>query len=123
LFYSIKLNNHLWIQYKIYFLKTEKTNIKVSDFSTHLFWDIDRTKLDFEKNKQTIIQKVLDYGLINDWKIIYNYYGIDEIANTMLNVRDLDEMSMNFIATLSNIPKEKFLCYTTKQLNRQHWVS
>ena len=100
-----------------------KKKISINDFSQHLFWDIDRTKLDFEENKQTIIQKVLDYGLMNDWKIIYNYYGIDRIAKTMLNVRDLDEKSMNFIATLSNIPKEKFLCYTTKQSNPQHWVS
>ncbi len=97
--------------------------ISINDFSQHLFWDIDRTKLNFERNKRTIIQKVLDYGLINDWEIIYNYYGIDKIANTMLKVRDLDEKSASFIAFLSNIPKEKFLCYTTKQSNLQHWVS
>jgi len=97
--------------------------VSISDFSKHLFWDIDRTKLDFEKNKRTIIQKVLDYGLINDWKIIYNYYGIDKIANTMLDIRDLDEKSASFISFLSNIPKEKFLCYTTKQSNLEHWVS
>ncbi len=95
----------------------------IQDFSKHLFWDTDRSKLDFEKSKTFIIKRALQYGLINDWEIIYNYYGIDEIANTMLNVRDLDEKSMNFIAKLANIPKEQFLCYTTKQLNRLHWVS
>jgi len=103
--------------------KIMEKQISINDFSKHLFWDIDRTKLDFEKNKRTIIQKVLDYGLINDWKMIYNYYGIDKIAKTMLNVRDLDEKSVSFISFLSKIPKEKFLCYTTKQSNLQHWVS
>ena len=100
-----------------------KQKINIHDFSKHLFWDIDRTKLDFDKNKHTIIQNVLDYGLINDWTIIYNYYGINKIANTMIDTRDLDIKSITFISLLSKIPKEKFLCYTTKQLNLKHWVS
>ena len=103
-------------------MKNSKQKININDFSKHLFWDVNRNNLDLERSKKTIITNVLDYGLINDWNIIYNYYGINEIAKTMLDVRDLDEKSMNFIAKLSNIPKENFLCYTTKQLNRQHWV-
>lgn len=95
--------------------------IKIENFSKHLFWDINRNELDFEKNKRTIIQKVLDYGLINDWNIIYKYYGIDKIANAMIEVRELDKKSISFISLLSKIPKEKFRCYTTRQLNQTHW--
>ena len=97
--------------------------VSINDFSKHLFWDINRDELDFEKNKRTIIKNVLEYGLIYDWKIIYNYYGIDVIASTMLNVRDLDEKALSFISMLSNIPQENFSCYNTKRLNRTHWVS
>ena len=99
-----------------------KKRILISDFSKHLFWDVNRNKLDLERSKKTIITNVLDYGLINDWNMIYSYYGIDEIAKTAMNSRDLDEKSIAFISLLSKIPKEKFLCYTTKQLNRIHWV-
>lgn len=99
-----------------------KQKIDINNFSKHLFWDINRSNLDFEKNKKTIITNVLDYGLINDWNIIYNYYGIDEIAKIAMNARDLDEKSVAFVSLLSKIPKEKFLCYTTKQLNRRHWI-
>ena len=94
---------------------------RINDLSKHLFWDVDRSKLDFKKNKKSIIQRVLDYGLINDWRIIYDYYGINEIAETATTLRDLDKKSISFISLLSNIPKEEFLCYTTKQLIPKHW--
>lgn len=70
--------------------------------------------------QKTIITNILDYGLINDWNMIYNYYGIDEIAKTVMTIRSLDKKSIAFVSLLSKIPKEKFLCYTTRQLNQTH---
>ena len=96
-------------------------DIKIENFSEHLFWDVDKTKLDLEKSKKYIINRVLDYGLINDWQIIYNYYGITKIGEIAIRIRDLDKKSIAFISTLSKIPKEKFLCYIMKQLNPKHW--
>ncbi|MCF8297644.1 MAG: hypothetical protein K9J13_08900 [Saprospiraceae bacterium] len=93
----------------------------IANFSQHLFWDIDKNKLDFEKSQKFIIQRVLDYGLINDWQIIYNYYGLKKIAEITTTIRDLDKKSISFIATLANIPRENFLCYTTKQSTPKHW--
>lgn len=93
----------------------------IANFSQHLFWDIDKNKLDFEKSQKFIIQRVLDYGLINDWQIIYNYYGLKKIGEISTTIRDLDKKSISFIATLSNIPRENFLCYTTKQSTPKHW--
>lgn len=95
--------------------------IKIEHLSQHLFWDIDRTKLDFERNNHFIIERTLDYGLINDWNIIYNYYGIEKIAQVSTKLRNLDKKSISFISTLSKIPKENFLCYTMKQSNPKHW--
>ena len=99
-----------------------KKDYSIKDFSKHLFWDVNRDNLDWEKSKQTIITNVLDYGLINDWKMIYDYYGIDEIARVVMKLKYLDKKSIAFVSLLSGIPKEKFLCYTTKQLNKIHWV-
>jgi hypothetical protein len=95
--------------------------IKSTTLSKHLFWDIDINSLDLEKHKKQIIHRVLDYGLIDDWQFIYNYYGISEIAKTAITIRDLERKSASFIALLANIPKEKFLCYTTTQSTPQHW--
>ncbi len=95
--------------------------MQIKDLSNHLFWDVDIHKIDFDKNKKLIIQRALDYGLLSDWKIIIDYYGIKEIATTAVSLKDLDMKSVSLISLLSGIPRNKFLCYTTKQLTPKHW--
>lgn len=95
--------------------------ININRFSKHLFWDVDRDKLDFEKNKAYIIKQVLEYGLIDDWRFIYNYYGISKIAQVVKTFRELDKKALSFISFLSRIPIEKFRCYTYQQSIPKHW--
>jgi len=102
-------------------LKNGRKNIKIEVFSKHLLGDVERTKLDFKKHERYIVQQVLEYGLINDWKLLSNYYGIMKIAKVATKIRDLEPKSLSFISLLSKIPKEKFLCYTTKQLIPPQW--
>ena len=100
-----------------------QTNYKqINNLSPHLFWDVDMNSLDFEKSKKLIIQRVLDYGLIDDWQIIFKTYGISEIAKTAITLRDLDKKSASFISVLSKIPIEQFLCYTSKLSSPEHLI-
>ena len=94
---------------------------KIEDFSPHLFWDVDKKLLSFSRNKRLIIQRVLEYGMLNDWMMIYRHYGIKEIAETTLHLKELDKKSASLISMLSGIPKEEFLCYTTKPSTPKHW--
>lgn len=89
--------------------------------SPHLFWDVDRSSLEMKKNTSFIIKRVLEYGLWNDWKIIQQYYGIAKIAQAAIKFRELEPKSLHFIATLSEIPLNKFRCYTTAQSKNPHW--
>ena len=95
--------------------------INISGFSKHLFWDTDRGLLDFEKNRSYIIKQVLEYGLLKDWKMLKEYYGIDKIAETAVTFRELEPKALSFISLLSEISKEKFRCYTTQQSVPRHW--
>ena len=45
---------------KIFLFRLMQKTIKIESFSEHLFGDIDRKKLDFEKNKHFIIERILD---------------------------------------------------------------
>lgn len=99
----------------------ESIQLDIKNLSSHLFWDVDKSKLDIEKSKKLIIGRVLDYGLINDWYSICNYYGINEIANVATKIKNLDLKSMSFVSLLSNLQHENFLCYSTAQSNLKHW--
>lgn len=93
----------------------------IDQFSQHLLWDVDRSKLDMEKNSDYIVKKVLEYGLIDDWRFILKYYGIKRIAEIAKTFRELDEKSLFFISSLSNTPVEEFRCYNYQPSQPQHW--
>ncbi len=102
-------------------METTKEEIQFDEFSEHLFWDVDIKNLKSQKNKKQIIRRVLDYGLMNDWKIILKYYGINIIAETAKGIRDLSKKSASFIMTLTDSKKEEFACYSQRHLMNEHW--
>lgn len=103
-----------------------KSNTKYTDndyldgFSQHIFWDVDREKISLDKNKKWLIQRVLEYGLLNDWKVLLKYYGISEIAEISVKLKNLDIRTASLVSVLSGIPVEKFLCTTTDQSIPKH---
>ncbi|MFW6222977.1 MAG: DUF6922 domain-containing protein [Bacteroidota bacterium] len=97
----------------------KKKTFKITDLSKHLFWDVDAGTLDPEKSKRLIISRVMDYGVMDDWKTIYNYYGIETIAQTLKSVKDLSLPAASLVSLLSGVPVDQFLCYTTKQSNQK----
>ncbi len=102
-------------------MEKNKKTIDISQLSEHLFWDVNKDTLDAQKNKRLIIQRVLDYGLMQDWQTIKDYYGVDEIAQTATTLKELDPRSLSFISLISKIPEESFSCYTTIQSQPKHW--
>ena len=102
-------------------MKQEKQHIKISDFSPHLFWDTDKKKLDVDEHKSFLIQRVLEYGLMKDWKLISAYYGIKKIGETATDFRILEPKALSFISTISKIPIKNFRCYNIKQSIPKHW--
>ncbi len=92
-----------------------KQKPEISNFSEHLFWDVKRSELDMDEDRAYIIRQVLEYGLMEDWRIIKEYYGIAGIAKEAVKFRTLDPVTLSFISTISHIPKEKFRCYNYQQ--------
>lgn len=93
----------------------------IQKFSSHLFWDTDCKRLDWEHHRAFIVKRVLEYGTFKDWNLLRSYISIPEIAHISLTFRDLEPRALAFISTLSHIPKEQFRCYTTKQSKHPHW--
>ena len=97
--------------------------ITVADFSPHLFWDVDSEKFDLEKHAVQMIQKVLEFGKIEDWELLKLYYGLEKIKNVSLNLRSLDAVTLSFVSTIFKIDKKEFRCYKHRQLYPNLWNS
>jgi len=87
-----------------------------------LFWDIDFNKLDVDKRKEYIIERVLDRAITwEHFKAIIQYYGKKEVANVAKNIRYLDDKTIHFCSVYFDIPLNEFRCYTLKQSLPKHW--
>jgi hypothetical protein len=74
-----------------------KTVYSINDFSPHLFWDVDRNKLDLQKNKQLIVERVIQRGSRSDLQFILSYYGKQEAGELLKQVAWLNEKDMAFV--------------------------
>lgn len=102
---------------------TDNAQQFVNQLSDHLFWDVDRQKLSWEEDTDFIVGRVLGYGITNDWRILLRALGIEKIAKAAKRLRYLDDVSLHFIAHVSDTPLNEFRCYTNKQYLNGHWSS
>lgn len=92
-------------------------------FSPHLFWDVDKSLLDFNRSKAQIIERVVTFGFIADWKLIQEIYSKDEIKDTVCSMRNMDKVTLSFLAHYFKIEKTEFRCYTLSQSTTSFWNS
>ena len=84
-------------------------------FSPNLFWDANPSELKMDESRGYIIQRVLEYGQMNDWKLINLYYGLDLIVEECKKLRTLDPVCLAFICTISHTKEEEYRCYHFRQ--------
>ena len=85
------------------------THSYISQLSPVFFWDLDRDKMDVEQYSAGLIQRVLEHGTLQDWRLTRDYYGMDRIVADCKRLRTLDPIS--FICAMSNTNKEDYRCY------------
>ena len=85
------------------------------------FWDIDPAHLDECLSKRLIIERVMNFGNLQEIVLVKNHYGTKEIKLILCNLNYIDPKTLNFLSLLLNIPKIKFKCFTRTQLTTQPW--
>ena len=93
------------------------SNECIRRFSDYIFWDVDRSTLDMERQASFIVPRVLEYGQMSDWKLMLSYYGLARIVEVAKTLRSLEPKSLSFLSTLSGVPIDSFRCYTSKPLS------
>lgn len=101
-------------------VKEQEIKYEIKDLSKGLFWDVNIDKINWEDSKKIIISRVIEYGMLKDWKIINHVYKRKKIKKLAVTLRYLDPVSLSFLSTLFSIPKKKFRCYTLQQSNQKH---
>jgi hypothetical protein len=99
------------------------SNDTINQFTENLFWDTDVTTLDLNKFPAYIIQRVLEYGEMHDWRLINKIYGLPKIVEVCKGLRTLDPVCLSFICAISHTKKEDYRCYRTKQSAPTLWNS
>lgn len=104
----------------IFVYMSDQTNIK-AQFSKNLFWDININDLDMEQHASYILGRILEFGKLNDWKIIRNYYGLELIKQTAIGMRIMPPQALSFLSLITHTPENQFRCYTLLQSPDRPW--
>jgi hypothetical protein len=95
----------------------------LKDLHPQYFWDTDLNKLDSDRSRRLIIERVFSLGSFREIKIVINRYGNREVVSVLKNLKYIDPKTLNFISLFFKEPLDSFRCYKNRQLSRQHWDS
>ena len=95
----------------------------LSKLSPFLYWDIDMSQASMDACPQQVVQRVLEYGNLDDWRLIRAYYGLHRIVELCKQMRTLDPVCLSYICLLSGTSKEEYRCYHTAQSKPTLWKS
>ena len=99
----------------------EDKKTMMNALSPTLFWDVDRTTIEYTLHAPYIIERVLNMGTMEDFNIIKSYYGKTKLKQVAMQLRYMDDRLLHFCSVYFKTPLADFRCYTTKQLNHTHW--
>jgi hypothetical protein len=93
----------------------------LSKLNKAYFWDVDFTQMDETKSKKLIIERVFNYGNLDEITIIKEFYGLETMKTELCNLNYIDPKTLNFLSLLFRIPKTKFKCYSRKRSTNLPW--
>ena len=87
----------------------------IVQLSNRAFWDVDTSKLDYDKQANYIIRKVFEHGSWDDILEITVCYGMKKVKDVLTSATYLKENTLYFASLFLDIPRKHFACYTTTQ--------
>lgn len=89
--------------------------------SDRMFWDTSTSNIHWFEHRHFIVQRVMRYGRLEDWRLIKQWYGPDILREIVVSLNNLDAISVAFLSLVLNIDKKAFRCYTEKQSRQSFW--
>ena len=76
---------------------TVRTRTTIGKLPPYLFWNIDKRQFDANIYSAQLIQRVLEYGEMDDRCAVCDFYGLDRIVHDCKTVRTLRPEALSFV--------------------------
>lgn len=86
----------------------------VTQYKVQAFWDVPLESIDYERHKDFIIARILQYGGIEGVRWIFNNYGSQSIKRVVMNNISLSVRTALFWAVYFSIPISRIRCLSKK---------
>jgi hypothetical protein len=88
----------------------------------NLFWDCNLNTLDADKHAGQVIERILEYGGLAEWRIMRHYYGDEKMRQAVTGLRCLSPQSVNLCCIAFDLKPEDFRCCTARPFPPAPWI-
>lgn len=85
-------------------------NREINQNIKRFFWDVNPDSLDFEKNSEYIIARILEYGDPEAIRWMFKTYGEKKIRGVFMTRRGFSSRTVYFWKSFFNLRKNQILC-------------
>lgn len=96
---------------------------KHTSIRKHLLWEYDAENFDYKNGRGIVVERVVQRGDKDDWLTVFNLYGYDGVREQVKRIPYLNDVDMNFVHFIFEIPLKELKCYTRKRSADLHWTS
>jgi hypothetical protein len=93
------------------------------DLPKRLFWEFDYDTFDWQRSYRTVIERVIERGMPNEWEAMIHFYGRDRVINALKkDIPYLTNMGVEAACTYFQLSNTELKCYLKKQSTKEHWI-
>ncbi len=97
----------------------KKHNLK--ELNPKLLWEYDLSDFDYQDMRNVVVERVIERGWPDDFYAILNLYGEQGVKEAIKQIPTLNNVDMNFVKVVFNIPLNKLRCYKEKLSKKTRW--
>ena len=84
------------------------------------FWDVKPKEISPKKDKKFIIERLLEYGDLEEMRWIQKNFNIDDIKEVLITSRKISPKTGVFFSLYFSLPKEQLECIKNPFIQKQN---
>ncbi len=96
-------------------------NKQKPNIAQRLFWDVDASSIDYDRDSLLVMERVLNFGNWEDVTAIIRYYGRAKMKEEVVKMADLKKDVLSFLCVLLQLSPQDFTCYNRRQFQPHYW--